>query len=204
MLLLKKNIQKKNYLFACWFFNKNIINFLFKILGVGVKKAIIGSGFDIVIEVISKMIYPIIFFLNKHSLCSFKSLVDIVCYDIPKNNYRFSLVYNLISIKYNLRCRIVTQINELTCIFSVMGLYKSANWSEREVFDFFGIFFLGNKDLRRILTDYGFKGFPLRKDFPLTGYIDVYYDDNQKRICYRNLELTQEYRNFNLKNFWCI
>jgi NADH-quinone oxidoreductase subunit C len=81
-----------------------------------------------------------------------------------------------------------------------MGIYQSSNWSEREIFDFFGIFFLGNKDLRRILTDYGFKGFPLRKDFPVSGYIDVYYDDNQKRIYYRNLELSQEYRNFNLKN----
>ena len=96
----------------------------------------------------------------------------------------------------------MTKINELSNLFSVIGIYKSANWSEREIFDFFGIFFLGNKDLRRILTDYGFKGHPLRKDFPITGFIDVYYDDNQKRICYRNLELNQEYRNFNLKSSW--
>jgi NADH-quinone oxidoreductase subunit C len=83
-----------------------------------------------------------------------------------------------------------------------MGIFKGANWLEREIFDFFGIFFHFNRDLRRILTDYGFKGFPLRKDFPLTGYNDTYYDDNQKRICYRNLELSQEYRNFNLTNTW--
>lgn len=119
-----------------------------------------------------------------------------------KKKNRFSIIYNCISFYFNLRCRVVTKVNELSNLLSVMGIYRSANWSEREIFDFFGVFFGGNKDLRRILTDYGFKGFPLRKDFPLSGYVDIYYDDNQKRICYRNLELAQEYRNFNLKNLW--
>ena len=199
---LKKDISCKNYVLACWFFNKNIINIVSKTLGVGIKKASIISGFDIVIEVVNKNVYPILFFLSNHTLWQFKSLVDIICYDIPKKFYRFSLIYNLISIHFNLRLRVITKINELSNLFSIVGLYKSANWSEREIFDFFGIFFLGNKDLRRILTDYGFKGFPLRKDFPMTGYIDIYYDDNQKRICYRNLELNQEYRNFSLKSSW--
>lgn len=198
----QKKIKKNDYVIACWFFNKNIINILYTILGVGIKKVSIISGFDIVIEVTSKNIYPILLFLNKHTLCQFKSLLDIICYDKPNTRYRFSLIYNLISIHYNIRCCIITKINELTHLFSVIGLYKSAYWSEREVFDFFGIFFIYNKDLRRILTDYGFKGFPLRKDFPLTGYIDSYYDDNQKRICYRNIELAQEYRNFDLKHCW--
>lgn len=193
---------KYNYLFACWFFSQNIIFLLSKILDVGIKKMWIGSGFEIVIEINSKLIYPVIYFLNKHSLCCFKSLIDFVCYDTPEFKYRFSLIYNLISIQYNFRCQVLTKIQELTNVFSVMGIFKSANWSEREIFDFFGIFFLVNKDLRRILTDYGFHGFPLRKDFPLTGYVDVYYDDNQKRICYRNLELAQEYRNFDFKNTW--
>jgi len=199
---LDKNILNKNYTLACWFFNKNIITTISRIMGVGIKKVSIVSGFDIVIEVVNKNIYPILLFLSNHTIWQFKSLVDIVCYDVPKKIYRFSLIYNLISIHYNLRLRVITKVNELSNLFSVVGLYKSANWSEREIFDFFGIFFLGNKDLRRILTDYGFKGFPLRKNFPLTGYVDVYYDDNQKRVCYRNLELTQEYRNFTLKNFW--
>jgi NADH dehydrogenase (ubiquinone) Fe-S protein 3 len=197
-----KNILRKNYMLASWFFNKIIISIISKIMGVGIKKACVVSGFDIVIEVVNKNIYPTLFFLSNHTLWQFKSLVDIVCYDVPKKKNRFSLIYNLISIHYNLRLRIMTKINELNNIFSVVGLYKSANWSEREIFDFFGIFFWGNKDLRRILTDYGFKGFPLRKDFPLTGYVDVYYDDNQKRICYRSLEVTQEYRNFGLKSSW--
>jgi len=201
MLFIKK-IQQKNYILACWFFNKNIIKLLFKILGMGIKKALVVSGFDIVIEVISKNIYPMLLFLNKHTICQFKTLTDIICYDIPKKKYRFSLIYNLISLQYNFRIRVFTKANEFFYLFSTMGIYQSSNWSEREIFDFFGIFFLGNKDLRRILTDYGFKGFPLRKDFPVSGYIDVYYDDNQKRIYYRNLELSQEYRNFNLKNSW--
>ena len=197
-----KNISNKNYTLASWFFTKSITNSISKIMGVGIKKVSVVSGFDIVIEVVNKNIYAILLFLNNHTLWQFKTLIDIVAYDIPKKVYRFSLVYNLISIHYNLRFQVMTKINELSSVFSVVGLYKSANWSEREIFDFFGIFFWGNKDLRRILTDYGFKGFPLRKDFPLTGYIDVYYDDNQKRICYRNLELTQEYRNFSLKSPW--
>jgi NADH:ubiquinone oxidoreductase subunit C len=201
-MLLNKKIDYNNYLFACWFFNKNIVNLLSKSLGVGIEKVCIISGFDIVIEVLAKNIYIILLFLNKHTLCQFKTLIDIVCYDEPKKKNRFSIIYNCISFYFNLRCRVVTKVNELSNLLSVMGIYRSANWSEREIFDFFGVFFGGNKDLRRILTDYGFKGFPLRKDFPLSGYVDIYYDDNQKRICYRNLELAQEYRNFNLKNLW--
>lgn len=173
-------------------------------MGVGIIKVSIVSGFDIVVEVISKNVYPMVYFLNNHTLCQFKSLMDIICYDIPRKRYRFSIIYNFLSVRYSLRLRVITKVNELSTLFSLTGLYKSANWSEREIFDFFGLFFFGNKDLRRILTDYGFRGFPLRKDFPLTGYIDVYYDDNQKRICYGNLELAQEYRNFNLKNSWHI
>jgi len=199
---LNKFFLDKNYIQACWFFNKNVIYILSKIMGVGIKKASVVSGFDIVIEVVNKNVYPVLLFLSNHTIWQFKNLVDIICYDIPKKFYRFSLIYNLMSIHYNLRLRITTKINELSNLISIVGLYKSANWSEREIFDFFGIFFLGNKDLRRILTDYGFKGFPLRKNFPLTGYVDVYYDDNQKRVCYRNLELTQEYRNFSLKSSW--
>ena len=200
MALNKKLVA--NYKTACWFFNKTLVNLISKIMGVGIKKVFISSGFDIVIETINVNIYPILTILSNHTLWQFKSLVDLLCYDIPNTFYRFSVVYNLVSLHYNLRLRIITKVNELSKILSIVGLYKSANWSEREIFDFFGIFFLGNKDLRRILTDYGFKGFPLRKDFPLTGFIDVYYDDNQKKICYRNVEIAQKYRDFNLKNYW--
>lgn len=201
-MLLNKKILEKNYILACWFFNKNIINITLKILGVGIKKVCVVSGFDIVIEIVEKNIYPIIIFLSNHTLCQLKNLTDIICYDTPTFFYRFSIIYNLISIHYNLRFRVITKVNELSNLFSVIGIYKSAIWFEREIFDFFGIFFSGNNDLRRILTDYGFNSFSLRKDFPLTGYVDVYYDDNQKRICYRNIELAQEHRNFTLKSSW--
>jgi NADH dehydrogenase (ubiquinone) Fe-S protein 3 len=132
---------EKNYTLASWFFNKSMINIISTIMGVGVQKATVVSGFDIVIELIHKNIYPILLFLNNHTIWQFKNLTDIICYDVPKKFYRFSLVYNLISIHYNLRLRVLTKINELSKIFSVVGLYKSANWSEREIFDFFGVFF---------------------------------------------------------------
>jgi NADH:ubiquinone oxidoreductase subunit C len=171
---------------------------LIKILGVGIKKILVVKGFEIVIETLSKNVYPILDILNKHTLCQSKSIIDLICYDTVNKTHRFYLTYNLLSIKFNFRLRVISKVTELSSVLSVIGLFKSANWLEREIFDFFGIFFFWNKDLRRILTDYGFRGFPLRRDFPLTGYIDIYYDDNQKRICYRNLEVNQEYRNFHI------
>jgi NADH:ubiquinone oxidoreductase subunit C len=165
---------------------------------------ILISGTEIEIIISSKNVFPLIYFLNKHSLCRFKSMIDIICYDTLGKSYRFFLVYNLLSVAYNMRIRIITKINETGKLLSLISLYRSVGWSEREIFDFFGLFFFENKDLRKILTDYGFKGFPLRKDFPLTGYIDVYYDDNQKCICYKYLELNQEYRNFKFISGWKI
>lgn len=197
---LKK--KKVNYLIKTWFLSVQIHRTLQNILGGGIYNIKVVQGFELVIETVAKNLYPLIHFLNKHTLTRLESLIDLICYDRPGDKYRFCLAYNLLSIKFNYRLRLVSKIDELSTVFSVMGLFKSANWSEREVFDFFGIFFFGNKDLRRILTDYGFKGFPLRKDFPVTGYIDVYYDDNQKRICYRKLELSQEYRNFHFGTKW--
>jgi NADH-quinone oxidoreductase subunit C len=101
-----------------------------------------------------------------------------------------------------MRIRVITKLNETGKLLSLVSLYRSVAWSEREIFDFFGLFFFENNDLRKILTDYGFKGFPLRKDFPLSGYVDVYYDDNQKCICYKDLELNQEFRNFKFVSGW--
>ena len=196
------NLNKKNYLTYCWFVYKIIIFFFYKILGSSIKYIQIVSGFEIEIDSTAKTIYPLILFFKKHTLVQCRSVMDIIASDTPNKNYRFSIIYNLLSINYNLRIRLISKINEFENLLSLVGLFKSISWSEREVFDFFGIFFIGNNDLRRILTDYGFKGFPLRKDFPITGFIDVYYDDNQKRICYKKLELTQEYRNFKLKSIW--
>lgn len=198
-----KNL-KKNDLIKTWVvYKKGIIPFLSKIFGGGIKKIKIVSGFDIELEIQSTKIYPLILFLNMHSLCLFTTMVDIVCYDVPGKTHRFSLVYNLLSVKFNTRIRIISKIREhCDKVISLISLYRSVGWSEREIFDFYGLFFFENTDLRRILNDYGFKGFPLRKDFPLTGYIDTYYDDNKKKICYRGLELSQEYRAFAFKSTW--
>jgi len=141
MLLCVKG-KNSYFLTACWFFKNNIMLFLFKILGVVLKKVVVISGFEIVIEVVSKNVYPIISFLSKHTLCEFKLLTDIVCYDVPKKSCRFTLVYNLISIRFNIRLRVLTKLKELSKIFSVGGIYTTACWFEREIFDFFGIFFV--------------------------------------------------------------
>jgi NADH:ubiquinone oxidoreductase subunit C len=179
------------------------VPFLQKTLGRGVTQIKVVSGFEIEVSITVKNLYSFILFLKKHSLCLFSELTDLICYDCPGKKYRFSLVYNFLSLKFNSRLRVsVKQHETKSKMLSIMGLFRSASWSEREVFDFYGLFFFENSDLRRILNDYGFKGFPLRKDFPLTGYIDTYYDDNTKKISYRKLELSQEYRNFNFKTVW--
>jgi NADH:ubiquinone oxidoreductase subunit C len=144
----------------------------------------------------------VLFFLKNYSLFSFKSLVDLIVVDTPKNTDRFELIYNLLSYNYNVRLNIVVSLKELTPLYSITGLYSSATWLEREVWDLFGIFFFNNNDLRRILTDYGFRGHPLRKDFPLTGYFEIYYDDVKKSITRVPVSLAQEYRNFYFKTSW--
>jgi NADH dehydrogenase (ubiquinone) Fe-S protein 3 len=203
MFNIEKN-YKQNDLLKVWFIYKNIIiQLLYKTMGGLIKKIKLVSSFDVELEVSGKNTFPLMVFLKNHSLCLFTSLIDIICYDVPNKTHRFSLVYNLLSIKFNSRIRIISKIQEnYNQILSMISLYRSAGWSEREVFDFYGLFFFENLDLRRILNDYGFKGFPLRKDFPLTGYIEVYYNDNKKKICYKNLELGQEYRAFSFKTNW--
>ena len=196
--------KQKNYLILNWFILKSICVFFNKIVGVGTENIKVVSGSELEIIIVSKNVFSLIYFLNKHSLCRFKSMMDIICYDTLGKSYRFFLVYNLLSVVNNMRLRIITKVNETSKLLSLVSLYRSVGWSEREIFDFFGLFFFENKDLRKILTDYGFKGFPLRKDFPLTGYVDVYYDDNQKCICYKELELNQEYRNFKFVSSWKI
>jgi len=186
-----------------WFILKSIVSFFNKVLAVGFLDSFkVVSGFEIEIVLASKNVFPLIYFLNKHSLCRFKCIMDIICYDTLCKSSRFFLVYNLLSVTYNMRIRVITKLNETGKLLSLVSLYRSVAWSEREIFDFFGLFFFENNDLRKILTDYGFKGFPLRKDFPLSGYVDVYYDDNQKCICYKDLELNQEFRNFKFVSGW--
>lgn len=141
-------------------------------------------------------------FLYYHSLFQMKQLVDICVVDYPASSRRFTLIYSFLSLSYNFRLNVVFSVSEVEMVPSLCFLYSSANWVEREAFDLFGVFFSGHPDLRRILTDYGFQGFPMRKDFPLTGYLEVRFDDEQKRVLYEPIELAQEFRTFDFVSPW--
>ena len=141
-------------------------------------------------------------FLRSDNRCKFSTLVDITCVDYPDRTKRFDVVYHLLSMYQNHRIRLKVSIRESESIHSIVSVHPSANWFEREVFDMFGILFRDHPDLRRILTDYGFQGFPLRKDFPTTGYNEVRYDEVQKKVVYEPVSLTQEYRQFDFMSPW--
>ncbi len=141
-------------------------------------------------------VLPVISFLKYHTAAEYTMVADITAVDYPTRNNRFEIVYNLLSVRHNSRIRVKTYADDATPIASITSLYDGANWYEREVYDLFGVFFVGHPDLRRIMTDYGFDGHPLRKDFPLTGYTEIRYDEEKKRIVVEPLELTQAFRNF--------
>ena len=145
---------------------------------------------------------PLMTHLRDDAGCRFTSLVDITAVDYPTRPQRFDLVYHLLSMFTNGRVRIKMAVADDAMVPSLTGVYPAANWFEREVFDLFGILFSGHPDLRRILTDYGFRGHPLRKDFPTTGYTEVRYDEVQKRVVYEPVSLTQEYRQFDFMSPW--
>ena len=135
-------------------------------------------------------------FLKYHTAAEYTMVADITAVDYPTRDQRFEVVYNLLSVRHNSRIRVKTYADEATPVPSITSLYDGANWYEREVYDLYGVFFVGHPDLRRIMTDYGFDGHPLRKDFPLTGYTEIRYDEEKKRIVVEPLELTQAFRNF--------
>jgi NADH-quinone oxidoreductase subunit C len=141
-------------------------------------------------------------FLRDDASCRFTSLVDITAVDHPERAQRFDMVYHFLSMYRNHRIRVKVAVREDEMVPSLSGLHPSANWFEREVFDMFGILFSGHPDLRRILTDYGFRGYPLRKDFPTTGYTEVRYDEALKRVVYEPVNLVQEYRQFDFMSPW--
>ena len=134
--------------------------------------------------------------------CAFTCLADLCGVDWPARAQRFDVVYNLLSVTGNLRCRVKVRTDEETPVPSVAGVYSAAGWFEREAWDLYGIFFADNPDLRRLLTDYGFDGHPLRKDFPLTGFVEVRYDEEQKRVVYEPVTLQQDYRTFDFLSPW--
>lgn len=141
-------------------------------------------------------------FLKTDKNCRFSTLIDITAVDYPAREARFDVVYHFLSMYQNQRIRLKLAIREDETVPSLTGIHPAANWFEREVFDMFGILFSGHPDMRRILTDYGFQGHPLRKDFPTTGYTEVRYDDEQKRVVYEPVKLVQEYRQFDFMSPW--
>jgi len=141
-------------------------------------------------------------FLRDDQQCNFETLIDICGVDYPERSDRFEVVYHFLSMRMNQRIRVRIRTDEETPVPSATALWPAANWFERETFDMYGIQFSDHPDLRRILTDYGFEGYPLRKDFPLTGHYEVRYDDLEKRVIYEPVQLTQEYRNFDFLSPW--
>jgi len=141
-------------------------------------------------------------FLRDDSNCQFKVLVDICGVDYPERAQRFDVVYHFLSPVQNQRVRVKVETDEVTPVPSLTGVYPTANWYEREAWDMYGIYFSDHPDLRRILTDYGFQGHPLRKDFPLTGFVELRYDEDQKRVVYEPVRLTQEFRRFDFMSPW--
>jgi len=154
------------------------------------------------IEIDIEALYSTILYLKTNNKCRFKQLIDITAVDYPEKEKRFKLVYLLLSHENNLRILINTNIDEKTHVPSITKIFPSANWMEREVFDMYGVSFKDHPDLRRILTDYGFKGYPLRKDFPLTGHTEVRYSEEHKKVIYEPVKLDQEYRHFDFESPW--
>lgn len=170
------------------------------------KEAVIASSTvaygELTIEVGLGQLADLLGYLRTDASCRFTTLVDISAVDYPAREKRFDIVYHLLSMHLNHRIRVKAQVHENDLVPSIVTEYPCADWFEREVFDMYGVLFSGHPDLRRILTDYGFRGHPLRKDFPTTGYVELRYDEEQKRVVYEPVKLTQEYRQFDFMSPW--
>ena len=157
---------------------------------------------ELLVKVEVDNLYSILLFLKTNEQCKFKQLIDIVAVDYLGDDQRFRIYYLLLSHENNLRIKVSINLSIDEKVFSIVKLYPSSNWMEREVFDMYGIKFKNHPDLRRILTDYNFKGFPLRKDFPLTGFNEVRYSEKEKKVIYEPVKLEQDYRNFDFESPW--
>lgn len=157
---------------------------------------------ELVIYINRETILPVMQFLRDDSSCAFSQFIDVTAVDYPERAQRFEVVYHLLSMKYNTRIRVKLATDEDTPVDSIVSLFSAANWFERETWDMFGIMFANHPDHRRILTDYGFDGHPLRKDFPLTGYVEVRYDQELKRVVYEPVKLPQDFRVFDFLSPW--
>ena len=157
---------------------------------------------DLTVRAEAKDVVRVATFLRDDPRCQFWCIIDITAVDWPSRENRFDVVYHFLSPKQNLRVRVKAETDEVTPVPSIIGAFPGADWFEREIYDLYGVLFTGHPDLRRILTDYGFEGYPLRKDFPLTGFVEVRWDDEQKRVVYDPVRLAQEFRNFDFLSPW--
>ena len=160
------------------------------------------TGDEVVLRIDLANILPVLKAMRDDSELAMTQLTDLTAVDYPERPERFDVIYQLLSVNCNKRLRVIARADEGVVVPSVIGLFRSANWAEREVWDMFGIYFSGHPDMRRLLTDYGFEGHPLRKDFPLTGYVEVRYSDTQRRVVYQPVHLNQEYRDFDFLSPW--
>lgn len=157
---------------------------------------------ELAVTITLDALVPFVTYLRDDAACRFSTLVDITAVDYPERPQRFEVVYHFLSMYKNHRIRVKVAVGEADMVPSILGVHTAANWFEREIFDMFGILFTGHPDLRRILTDYGFRGHPLRKDFPTTGYTEVRYDEAEKRVVYEPVKLVQDYRQFDFMSPW--
>ena len=169
--------------------------------GEGVAEWHVAFG-ELTVTVAASDIVPFVRFLRDDPRLAFVNLTDVCGVDWPQREKRFDVVYHFLSPRQNVRIRVKVATDEATPVPSITPVFPGADWFEREAYDFYGILFTGHPDLRRILTDYGFEGYPLRKDFPLTGYVEVRYDDEQKRVVYEPVRLAQEFRDFDFLSPW--
>ena len=178
-------------------------------LGATIKTALPASvsGYEVVrdeltVHAMAADIVKVATFLRDDPACQFICIIDVTAVDWPSRAQRFDVVYHFLSPRLNQRIRVKTITDEVTAVPSLIDVFRGADWFERETYDLYGVLFSGHPDMRRILTDYGFEGHPLRKDFPLTGFVEVRYDDEQKRVVYDKVKLAQEFRNFDFLSPW--
>ena len=180
---------------------KNLEKLINSELSSKVKSSKIENN-ELLIETEENELLDVVQFLKSNEKCKFRQLIDIAGVDYPENEKRFELIYLFLSHEHNLRIKLLIKFQINQTIVSLTKIFPSANWMEREVFDMYGVKFKNHPDLRRILTDYGFKGHPLRKDFPLTGFNEVRYSEKEKKVIYEPVKLEQNYRNFDFESPW--
>jgi NADH-quinone oxidoreductase subunit C len=170
-------------------------------LGSSITGYTVANG-ELTVEAKAADVVTVAKVLHDHPVCQFVNIIDVTAVDWPSREKRFDVVYHFLSPRLNQRVRLKVATDETTPVPSLIDVYRGADWFERETYDLYGVLFTGHPDMRRILTDYGFEGHPLRKDFPLTGFVEVRYDDEQKRVVYDKVALAQEFRSFDFLSPW--